>query len=40
LPALAHRVIPTADAVMGGRTPIAILTELLETVSIPVVGSS
>jgi hypothetical protein len=26
--------------VMGGRTPMAILTELLDTVSIPVVGSS
>jgi MoxR-like ATPase len=40
MPALAHRVIPTADAVMGGRTPSAVLTELLDTVSIPVVGGS
>jgi MoxR-like ATPase len=40
MPALAHRVIPTADAVMGGRTSTAILTELLDTVSIPVAGSS
>ena len=40
MPALAHRVIPTADAVMGGRTSNAILTELLETVSIPVAGDS
>jgi MoxR-like ATPase len=40
MPALAHRVIPTADAVMGGRMPTAILTELLDTVSIPVAGSS
>jgi MoxR-like ATPase len=40
MPALAHRVIPTADAVMGGRTSSAILAELLDTVAIPVSGSS
>jgi len=40
MPALAHRVIPTADAVMGGRTSSAILAELLDAVAIPVAGSS
>jgi MoxR-like ATPase len=40
LPSLAHRVIPTADAVMGGRTSSAILAELLDAVAIPVAGSS
>jgi MoxR-like ATPase len=40
LPALVHRVIPTADAVMGGRTSEAILTELIETVSVPVGGNT
>ena len=40
LPALGHRVIPTADAVMGGRSPFAILTDLVAEVPVPVAGSS
>jgi len=33
---LSHRIIPTADAVMGGRTIDAILPALLEEVPVPV----
>jgi MoxR-like ATPase len=36
VPVLAHRVIATADAVMSGRAPGAILTELLDEVAVPV----
>jgi MoxR-like ATPase len=39
-PVLAHRVIVTADAVMGGRTPRAVLEELLAEVAIPVSGTA
>ena len=36
VPVLAHRVIATADAVMSGRGPDAILTELLDEIAVPV----
>jgi MoxR-like ATPase len=39
VPVLAHRVIATADAVMSGRAPGAILSELLDEVPVPVSGS-
>ena len=39
VPVLAHRVIATADAVMSGRGPDAILTELLDEVAVPVAGN-
>ncbi|HEX9122570.1 MAG TPA: MoxR family ATPase [Actinomycetota bacterium] len=40
VPVLAHRVIVTADAVMGGRTTGAILEELLQEVPVPVSGKA
>jgi MoxR-like ATPase len=40
IPALSHRVIPTADAVMGGRSPVAIITDILAEVPVPVAGAS
>ena len=36
VPALAHRVIVTADAVMSGRGPEVILQEILADVAVPV----
>jgi MoxR-like ATPase len=39
-PVLAHRVIVTADAVMGGRSPEALLSELLAEVPVPVSGTA
>jgi MoxR-like ATPase len=36
LPALAHRVIVTADAVMSGRSSDVVLREVLDTVPVPV----
>ena len=39
LPVLAHRVIVTADAVMSGRAPDAVLAELLDEVPVPVAGT-
>jgi MoxR-like ATPase len=39
VPVLAHRVIATADAVMSGRAPGVILTELLDEVAVPVAGT-
>ena len=39
LPALSHRVIVTADAIMSGRSSEVVLRELLDTVSIPVAES-
>jgi MoxR-like ATPase len=39
VPVLAHRVIATADAVMSGRSPGAILTELLDEIPVPVAGN-
>jgi MoxR-like ATPase len=39
-PVLAHRVIVTADAVMGGRTSQAVLEELVADVAVPVAGTA
>jgi MoxR-like ATPase len=39
-PVLAHRVIVTADAVMGGRTSQAVLEELVSEIAVPVTGTS
>ncbi|MEX2458132.1 MAG: MoxR family ATPase, partial [Actinomycetota bacterium] len=36
VPVLAHRVIAAADAVMAGRSTQAILSELLQSVRVPV----
>jgi MoxR-like ATPase len=40
VPVLAHRVIVTADAVMGGRTTQAVLEELVSEVPVPVTGTA
>jgi MoxR-like ATPase len=40
IPALSHRVIPTADAVMGGRSPVAIITDVVAEVPVPVAEGS
>ena len=39
-PVLGHRVIVTADAVMGGRSAEALLAELLAEVAVPVSGTA
>jgi MoxR-like ATPase len=39
-PVLAHRVIVTADAVMGGRTSQAVLDDLVGDVAVPVAGTA
>jgi MoxR-like ATPase len=39
-PVLAHRVIVTADAVMGGRTSQAVLEDLVGDVAVPVAGTA
>ena len=39
IPALAHRIIVTADAVMSGRSPQVILQEIMADVSVPVAES-
>jgi MoxR-like ATPase len=39
-PVLAHRVIVTADAVMGGRTSQAVLESLVDEVAVPVTGTA
>ncbi len=39
VPALAHRIIVTADAVMGGRSPDLVLHEILAEVAVPVAES-
>ena len=39
-PVLSHRVIVTADAVMGGRTSQAVLEELVADVAVPVASDS
>jgi MoxR-like ATPase len=36
VPALAHRIIVTADAVMSGRTPDVVLNEILSDVAVPI----
>ena len=40
LPVLSHRVIVTADAVMGGKTSAMVLQELLADVPVPVAGTA
>ncbi len=40
LPVLSHRVIVTADAVMGGKTSSMVLQELLSEISVPVPGTT
>jgi MoxR-like ATPase len=40
LPVLSHRVIVTADAVMGGKTSSMTLQELLHDVPVPVTGTA
>jgi MoxR-like ATPase len=40
LPVLSHRVIVTADAVMGGKTSTMVLQELLHEVAVPVSGTA
>jgi MoxR-like ATPase len=40
VPALAHRIIVTADAVMSGRSPQVILQEILTEVPVPVAENS
>ncbi|HET9723990.1 MAG TPA: MoxR family ATPase [Actinomycetota bacterium] len=40
LPVLSHRVIVTADAVMGGKTSAMVLQELLAEVPVPVAGTA
>jgi MoxR-like ATPase len=39
-PVLAHRLIVTADAVMGGRSAGAVLEELMREVPVPVTGTA
>jgi MoxR-like ATPase len=39
-PVLTHRVIVTADAVMGGRSATVVLEEILQEVSVPVTGKT
>jgi MoxR-like ATPase len=39
-PVLSHRVIVTADAVMTGRSPSALLGEILHEVPVPVTGKA
>jgi MoxR-like ATPase len=39
-PVLSHRVIATADAVMTGRSPEAVVTELVEQVAVPISGKT
>jgi MoxR-like ATPase len=40
IPALAHRIIVTADAVMSGRSAHPILAELLADVPVPISGTA
>jgi len=40
IPVLSHRVIVTADAVMGGRSSQAVLEELVSEVAVPVSGTA
>jgi len=40
VPVLAHRVIVTADAVMGGRSSRSVLEELVAEVPVPVTGTA
>jgi MoxR-like ATPase len=40
IPVMAHRLIVTADAAMGGRDGATILSEVLQQVSVPVRGEA
>ena len=40
LPVMGHRVIVSADAVMNGRTPEAVVSELLQEVPVPIRGKA
>jgi len=40
VPVLSHRIIVTADAVMGGKTSSMVLQELLAEIPVPVVGTA
>ncbi len=40
LPVLSHRIIVTADAVMGGKTSSMVLRELLADIPVPVAGTA
>jgi len=40
LPVMGHRVIVSADAVMNGRTPEAVVGELLQEVPVPIRGKT
>jgi MoxR-like ATPase len=40
VPVLAHRLIVTADAAMGGRSPETVLDELLAKIAVPVRGEA
>ena len=40
MPVLSHRIIVTADAVMGGRSSGAVLQELMHEVTVPVTGTA
>src|SRR5438105_3289608 len=40
IPVMAHRIIVSADAAMGGRTPPSVLAELLADVPVPVRGKA
>jgi MoxR-like ATPase len=40
VPALAHRIIVTADAAMAGRSPSVVVQEVLSQVDVPVAERS
>jgi MoxR-like ATPase len=40
VPVLAHRLVGTADALMTGRTPGTVLSELIEEVPVPIKGKA
>jgi MoxR-like ATPase len=40
VPVLSHRVIVTADAVMGGKTSAMVLNEVMQEVTVPVAGTA
>ena len=40
VPVLSHRVIVSADAVMGGKTSAMVLNEVMQEVTVPVIGTA
>jgi len=40
VPVMSHRILLSADAAMGGRTPKSVLAELLEQIPVPVRGKT